>query len=121
MRFDISLKAISALSNEGIKYEFRSLEKSNVDLSLDVQGPKTVYSSDLIFSDENISAAFEGIPIVKLLENQDIKFTANAKLGIGKDHVKHSPCAVFYINKPKLKINNDSKKFQTKSLCEHRF
>ncbi len=78
-------------------------------ISLDDKGPKTVCSSDLVFSDKNIKVAIDDIPIVSLLEGQNVKFVATAKVGVGKEHIKFSPGAVFYKHKPILKVNKSAK------------
>jgi len=85
--------------------------KCQIDITLETIGPKMVYSSEFSCKDKKIKAAYEGMPIVSLLDKQELKFVATARLGFGRTHVKHSPCAVFFTNKPKLKINNNSKKF----------
>ncbi len=84
--------------------------KCQTQATIEFKGPKTVYSGDLSFQDPNIKASYKKMPIVKLLENQELEIIATAKLGKGKGHIKHAPAAVFYTNKPILKINNDSKK-----------
>ena len=80
-----------------------------IDLSLKAKGPCTVYSSELQTKDEKIKPVFDKIPIVKLSEGQELVLNATAILGKGKEHMKHSPAAVFYNHKPILKINNDTK------------
>lgn len=57
-------------------------------LSLNVKGPKTVYSKELKPSDPNVVPVHKNIPIVKLTKNQKIHFEASAVLGRGKNHVK---------------------------------
>ena len=84
--------------------------KCQTQATIEIKGPKTVYSGDLTFQDSNIKSSYEKMPIVKLLENQELKIIATAKLGKGKGHIKHAPATVFYTNKPILKINNDFKK-----------
>lgn len=56
--------------------------------SLNVKGPKTVYSKELKPSDPNIVPVHKNIPIVKIVNDQKIKLEASAVLGIGKNHVK---------------------------------
>jgi len=84
--------------------------KCQVQGTLELKGPITVYGGDLNFKDEAIKSVYEKIPIVKLLEGQELKIIVNARLGVGKDHVKNNPAAMFYTNKPILNINNKSKK-----------
>ena len=66
-------------------------------------GYTMVYSKELISSDPNVEAAFENIPIVKLISTereiagvrtiarQTIAFEAIARLGMGKEHAKWQP------------------------------
>jgi len=57
-------------------------------LSLSVEGPKMVYSSDLIAADPSIGIVYQDIPLVNLYEDQRVVCEVIAKLGRGKDHVK---------------------------------
>ena len=68
-------------------------------------------SNEFILYNNYIKVAFDKMPITHLLDKQELKIIATAKLGFGKTHIKHAPCAVFFSNKPILKINNNSKKF----------
>jgi DNA-directed RNA polymerase subunit D len=72
-------------------------------ISPDREGYTTVYSKELISSDPKVEAAFENIPIVKLISaerevggmksvaRQKIVLEAIAKLGSGKEHAKWQP------------------------------
>ena len=60
-----------------------------VTLSLDVQGPDTAYSGDLVSADEMVQPADENIPIIDLKEDQRLEFEADAVLSHGRDHAKH--------------------------------
>lgn len=85
---------------------------NQVEFKLKVKGPCTVYSKDLHCTDDKIKPVFDNIPIVKLLDNQELELHATAVLGRGKKHMKFAPGVVYYYNKPKLKINNDLKKIE---------
>jgi len=67
-----------------------------VKLVLKAQGPCTVYSSDIKSKDPEIKPINGKMPIVKLLEGQELEFEATAILGQGKDHSKWCPGLVFY-------------------------
>ncbi|HID20168.1 MAG TPA: DNA-directed RNA polymerase subunit D [Methanophagales archaeon] len=89
-----------------------------VSLTLKAESPErkgytTVYSKELISSDPEVVAAFENIPIVKLittereiggvrtLARQKISLEAIARLGRGKEHAKWQPVtACGYKNVP---------------------
>lgn len=60
-----------------------------VTLSLDVMGPDTAYSGDLVSSDELVQPADENIPIIDLKENQRLEIEAEAVLDVGREHAKH--------------------------------
>jgi len=62
--------------------------KCTAILTLDVEGPGTVYSRDLKSNDPKIVPVYDTIPIVKLIENQRIRLEAKAQLGVGKEHMK---------------------------------
>src|SRR6056297_29710 len=60
-----------------------------VTLAIDVEGPATAYSGDLVSSDEQVQPADENVPIIDLKEGQRLELEADAQLGYGKDHAKH--------------------------------
>jgi len=57
-------------------------------LTLDVTGPKTVYSGDFVSKDENVKPVYDKMPLVKILDEQNVKLEADAVLGCGSEHVK---------------------------------
>jgi DNA-directed RNA polymerase subunit D len=67
-----------------------------VKLTLKAQGPCTVYSSDIKTKDPEIKPINGKMPIVKLLEGQELELEATAILGQGKEHSKWCPGLVFY-------------------------
>ncbi|MFQ3285128.1 MAG: DNA-directed RNA polymerase subunit D [Natronomonas sp.] len=60
-----------------------------VTLAIDVEGPATAYSGDLVSSDGQVQPGEENVPIIDLKEGQRLELEADAKLGYGKDHAKH--------------------------------
>jgi len=60
-----------------------------VVLSLDVEGPATAYSGDLVSSDELVQPADENVPIIDLKEGQRLEVEADAVLDRGQEHAKH--------------------------------
>lgn len=79
-----------------------------VMFSLQEEGPKVVYSKDLISSDSTIKPVYDTIPLVKLKEGEKINIEAAAKLGYGKDHAKWMPTTVCaYKQYPKITFNDD--------------
>ncbi|BDC35406.1 MAG: DNA-directed RNA polymerase subunit D [Candidatus Methanoliparum thermophilum] len=76
-------------------------------LSLSAEGPKMVYSSDLVSTDSSVNPAYQDIPIVKLYEGQRVICEAIAKLGIGKNHAKWQATTICaYRNVAKIDIIN---------------
>jgi len=67
-----------------------------VKLILKAQGPGMVYASDIKTKDPEIKPLYPKMPIVQLLEGQEVEFEATAILGQGKDHSKWCPGLVFY-------------------------
>jgi DNA-directed RNA polymerase subunit D len=64
-------------------------EDDVVTLSLDVSGPATAYSGDIVSSDEMVQPASENVPIIELKDGQRLELEADAVLSTGKDHAKH--------------------------------
>jgi DNA-directed RNA polymerase subunit D len=60
-----------------------------VTLSLDVEGPETAYSGDLVSSDRMVGPADENIPIIDLKQSQRLEVEADAVLETGREHAKH--------------------------------
>jgi DNA-directed RNA polymerase subunit D len=63
--------------------------EETVTLAVDVEGPATAYSGDLVSSDGQVQPAEENVPIIDLKEGQRLELEADAELGYGKDHAKH--------------------------------
>lgn len=73
-------------------------------VSLNCEGPLTVYASDLKFKNDKIKPAYPKMPIVKLLKGQELEFEAVITLGQGKDHTKYTPCLAYFQGKPSIKL-----------------
>jgi len=71
-------------------------ESAEIIFSLDAEGPKTVYASDMKSSDKSISIAQEKIPVVTLGPNQHLRLEGKAVLGTGKRHAKFQAGFVSY-------------------------
>lgn len=63
-------------------------ESTEVIFSLDAEGPKKVYASDMTSSDKEIAVAKGNIPLVTLGANQHLRLEAKAILGTAQKHAK---------------------------------
>ncbi|HYB58999.1 MAG TPA: DNA-directed RNA polymerase subunit D [Candidatus Acidoferrales bacterium] len=80
-----------------------------VSLTLNVQGPATVYSKDLTSADPDVVAADGDIPIIKLFKGQELLLEAIARKGYARDHAKfQSAIATSYKYLPKFTIQECS-------------
>ena len=61
----------------------------SVTLALDVEGPETAYSGDLVSTEELVSPTIDSIPIIELKEGQRLEIEADAVLERGQSHAKH--------------------------------
>lgn len=86
-----------------------------VKFTLNAKGPCTVYSGDLKSKDPKIVPVEQKIPIVKLNENQEIKLTATAVLGLGSEHSKWSTGLFTYQYYPDIVI--DMSKIKNPEKC----
>jgi len=74
--------------------------------TLSVEGPRTVYSNDLIPQDPDAAPAEEKIPIIDLARDQKVVLEAYAIVGTGKEHAKwQATTACGYKNYPEIIID----------------
>lgn len=59
-----------------------------MDFMLSAEGPGTVYSRDVKFTDPTVKPAFDSIPIVVLGEGEKLVMEGYATKRVGKDHAK---------------------------------
>ncbi len=76
--------------------------RCSVAFTLKAEGPKMVYSDDLVAED---AKAIKEIPIVWLDERQTVELEAIAQMGQGKTHVKWQPGLAAYQYFPEIKVN----------------
>lgn len=80
-------------------------EGTEIVFSLDAEGPKTAYASDLVSTDKSISVAKGNITIATLGPNQRLRFEGSAVLGTGRKHAKFQAGLVGYgMEKESLKF-----------------
>jgi len=76
-----------------------------IDFMLSAEGPGTVYSKDIQFTDPSIKPAFDKIPIVILGEGEKLVIEGFATRRVGKDHAKwQSGTLCGYKNLPSIEI-----------------
>ncbi|WP_122088572.1 DNA-directed RNA polymerase subunit D [Halalkalicoccus subterraneus] len=83
-----------------------------VTLALDVEGPATAYSGDLVSSDDQVGPAEQNVPIIELKEGQRLEIEADASLDVGRDHAKHQGgVAVGYRHLVQVNVEGDREEF----------
>jgi len=90
------LKSYKVATQEEIENK-EYLAQSSVKLTLKAKGPGVVYAKDLKSKDPKIVPVYPDMPIVKLLEGQEIELEATAVLGTGQVHAKWSPGHAHFI------------------------
>jgi len=84
-----------------------------VTLSLDVSGPETAYSGDLVSSDSMVEAADENVPVIDLKDGQRLEVEADAVLDRGREHAKHQGgVAVGYRHLQQVDVVGDKGEFE---------
>jgi len=78
--------------------------KCTAALTLKVEGPGGVYSSDL--KSKTIKPVYSGIPIVMLEKGQKVELIVEARLGQAKKHSKFSPGLVWYRAYPEITVKD---------------
>lgn len=97
-------KRIHPLPEELEKLPEKERERKYVKLKLKKVGPGMVYSGDLKSDSEDVQPVFKDIPIVELLEGQELELIAYARLGYGKEHARWQGGIVGYKNEVEIKI-----------------
>ena len=84
--------------------------KNSVKGTLKAKGPVTVYAGDIKFKDPSVKAVYPNIPIVELLENQEVELEVVAIMGKGIEHSKWSPGHLFYRGYPEFEVTKSTDK-----------
>lgn len=82
-------------------------------LALDVEGPATAYSGDLVSSDDRVQPADQNVPIIELKEGQRLELEADAVLDTGREHAKHQGgVSVGYRHLQHVEVVGDREEFE---------
>ena len=73
------------------------------------KGVHTVTAGEFTTSDPKIKPVHPDMPLVRLLEGQDLELVAYAELGTGQEHMKWSPCLASYRAYPHITITKQPK------------
>ncbi|SIR59407.1 DNA-directed RNA polymerase subunit D [Natronorubrum thiooxidans] len=88
-------------------------EGDTVTLSIDVEGPATAYSGDLVSSDDLVQPADEKVPIIDLKDDQRLEAEADAVFNRGKNHAKHQGAvSAGYRNLQRVEVVDDLPEFE---------
>ncbi len=88
-------------------------EDDVVTLSIDVEGPGTAYSGDLVSSDDLVYPADENVPIIDLKDGQRLEAEADAVMSTGKEHAKHQGgTGVGYRHLQRVEVVGDLPEFE---------
>ena len=89
------------------------VEDDVVTLSIDVEGPRTAYSGDLVSSDDLVQPADENVPIIELKDGQRLEVEADAVMRTGKEHAKHQGgTGVGYRHLQRVEVVGDLPEFE---------
>jgi len=94
---------------EECKCKAKGCALCELKLTLSVNGPNTVYSSNLKSTDPKVIPVYPEIPIVELAKKQSLELIATAILGKGKTHAKFSPGLIYYRGYPMFNVKDKSK------------
>lgn len=112
LEFDTELYSLK----EECKCDGKGCSSCQVTLVLEKEGPCIVRAGDMQ-GDSEVKALDPSIPIVELLEKQRLKFSANAQLGLGKDHVKWQAAIAGYQNLPSVRVNPEKASSGIVDVC----
>ena len=87
--------------------EGKGCSKCTVSLKLSAEGPAVVFSSSLKGKAEVV---YGKMPLVDLIQGQELEFNAYARLGKGIEHAKFSAGIISYLPEPIITVNNKSPK-----------
>ncbi len=111
----------SALYNEMIAnrlgmlpltFDPKAAPDTKISLTLNAQGPATVYSKDLVSGDEKVSPVNGDFPIAELAEKQNLRLEAWAVLGTSRKHAKFQCAHASYSHYATFVVKKNTQKLQ---------
>jgi DNA-directed RNA polymerase subunit D len=81
--------------------------RCSVAMSLEADGPDTVYSKSIKSKDKEVKPVEPKIPIMKLAKGERLRLDAKAVLGLGKQHAKFQGCYATYKMLPVVGIGKN--------------
>lgn len=103
--FETDLKSYNLPSE--CKCNGEGCARCQLKMTLKAKGPGIVYASQIKTKDPKVKPVYPKIPIVSLLDGQEVEVEATAVLGKGKVHAKWCPGLVYYQNVPVIKVLKD--------------
>ena len=91
------------------KCEGKGCNRCQLKMVLKAAKIGTVYASEIKSKDPAVKPVYGSTPIVKLLKGQSLELEATAVLGRGRQHMKWSPCHVYYKYKRTIEITGEVK------------
>lgn len=101
---------------EECKCKGKGCASCQVEMTIKVTGPATVYASDIKSKDPKIVPVYPEMPVVKLLKDQKLEVEMIARLGRGRQHSKFTPGLAYYRGYPDVKIK-DAKAVEGSKVC----
>lgn len=95
-----------------LTFDPKAAEDTRVSLTLNAQGPATVYSKDLVSGDEKVTPVNGDFPIAELADKQNLRLEAWAVMGTGRKHAKFQCAHASYSRYPIFTVKKNSQKLQ---------
>lgn len=95
-----------------LSFDEKAAEDARISLTLNAQGPATVYSKDLVSGDEKITPVNGDFPLAELADKQNLRLEAWAVRGNGRKHAKFQCAHASYSHYPVFTVKKNSQKLQ---------
>ncbi len=103
---------------EQCKCKGEGCARCQLKLTLSTKATGIVSAGKIKSQDPKVIPVYENMPIVKLLEGQQLQLEATAVLGIGEDHAKFSPGTSYHKYAPEIIISSKGEdKLDVAEIC----